>query len=325
MRCSDIKEEITKKRFNIFVIVFLVFIGMTACKESPESTSRPKDKLAEILERGTIIVATDANFPPGSVLKADIPRLPDTQCSPDQYTANQLEGFDVEVAREIARRLGVEVCFVTPTWTLITGGSWAERWDVSVGSMTITQDRMKYLYFTQPYYSVPGVFFVHKDNTVFSQPRDLSGKRIGVAIGTTHERYLQKKLTMPGVETEFVVENPTIVAYQADTAPIDVVAKGDGATLDAILLGIAPAYKAIENGAPLKQLGDPVFNQHAAIAIDKKHRKDSESLIMKINTAIRAMHDDGTMMKLSKKHHVTDLSKPAGQFDWESLRQFPKK
>ncbi len=127
---------------------------------------------------------------------------------------------------------------------------------------------------------------------------------------------------MPGIETEFVVQNAIIVSYQADTDPIEVLAKGGDGQLDAILLGIAPAYKAIANGAALKQLGDPVFNQHAAVAVDRKHRKDPESLIMKINTAIRAMHADGTMSKLSQKQHITDLSKPASKFNWKSLKQF---
>ncbi len=104
-------KDITIKGFHVSIIILLVFTGMIACKDSSTSTSQPdqsKDKLSEISERGTIIVATDANFPPASKLKADVVRLFGTQCAADQYTANQLEGFDVDVAREIADRLGVE-------------------------------------------------------------------------------------------------------------------------------------------------------------------------------------------------------------------------
>ena len=69
-------------------------------------------------------------------------------------TANS-SGFDVDVAREIADRLGVDVRFETPEWDAITAGSWSGRWDISVGSMTVTVPRKEALSFTQPYYYAP--------------------------------------------------------------------------------------------------------------------------------------------------------------------------
>jgi polar amino acid transport system substrate-binding protein len=102
-------------------------------------------------------------------------RPADTKCASDQLTGAELRGFDISTAVEIAERLGVEACFVTPAWDLITAGNWADRWDLSVGSMTITPERMVNLYFTQPYYTYPAAFFVHTDNTTFQAPTDLSG------------------------------------------------------------------------------------------------------------------------------------------------------
>ena len=53
---------------------------------------------------------------------------------------------------EIAKRMGVEVEWMTPSWDVLTAGSWNGRWDLSVGSMTVTPDRAKVLYFTPAYY-----------------------------------------------------------------------------------------------------------------------------------------------------------------------------
>jgi len=211
--------------------LLLMLITLAACASSSEPTATPTtsaDKLAEILARGTLIVATDPNYAPQSELKEDVARAANTRCASNQYTANQLEGFDVDVAAEIASRLGVEACFVTPAWTLIVGGSWVDRWDINVGSMTITPERMEVLYFTQPYYTTPAAFFVHEDNTSFAQPSDLSGKRIGVCTGCTYEFFLDGSLNIPGEKIDFVVKDSIIHGYEIDMPAMQDLALGDG-------------------------------------------------------------------------------------------------
>ena len=61
------------------------------------------------------------------------------------------EGFNVDVANEIAKRLGCHVQFETPSFDLVVAGGWNDRWDISVGSVTITDERKTVLDFTQPY------------------------------------------------------------------------------------------------------------------------------------------------------------------------------
>ena len=78
--------------------------------------------LAKVLTAKKLVVSTDPNYAPQSFLKSD----------------GTFEGFDIDVATEIAKRLGVAVAFETPNWDTITAGKWGGRWDVSVGSMTIT-------------------------------------------------------------------------------------------------------------------------------------------------------------------------------------------
>ena len=95
--------------------------------------------LAKVLEAGKFVVSTDANYAPQSFLKKD----------------GTFEGFDIDVATEIAKRLGVDVEWEAPAWDVITAGSWNGRWDMSVGSMTTTNDRQEVLDFTQPYNYTP--------------------------------------------------------------------------------------------------------------------------------------------------------------------------
>ena len=97
------------------------------------------DLLETVQENGVLRISTDANYEPQSF------RDPD----------GSWVGFDIDVGTEIATRLGVEAEFQHQDWEIITAGSWSERWDISVGSMTITTPRKDLFSFTQPYYYTP--------------------------------------------------------------------------------------------------------------------------------------------------------------------------
>src|SRR5512143_3456339 len=196
------------------------------------------DYLASILKRGTLIVSTDPAYPPQSELVENVVRPTDTKCAATEHTANEFKGFDIAVAVEIAKRLGVEACFVTPDWTLITAGSWAGRWDISVGSMTITPERAKVLYFGQPYYTTPAALFVFKDNTTYTKPSDLDGKKIGVCGGCTYESYLNGNLDIPGETINYVIKDAVVKSYDTDTTALEDLALGDGVRLDAVLTAL---------------------------------------------------------------------------------------
>jgi ABC-type amino acid transport substrate-binding protein len=95
--------------------------------------------LAQVCEAGVIVVSTDPAYPPQSFLN----------------DAGEYEGFDIDTALEIGQRLGVEVEFTDPTFDAVVAGNWSDRWDMSVGSITVTEARAEVLDFTQPYYFTP--------------------------------------------------------------------------------------------------------------------------------------------------------------------------
>ncbi len=296
-----------------------------AAGAAPEATTEAAaapaggDLLADIMARGVLRISTDPAYPPQSELVPNAQLASDSKCSGDERQAAEFKGFDIDTAVEIAKRLGVEPCFVTPDWTLITGGSWSGRWDLSVGSMTITPERMQKLYFSQPYYTTPAAFFVHKDNTTFTQPSDLSGKKVGACTGCTYDAYLAGTLEIPGEKIDFVVKDAQFTGYDTDTSALQDLALGDGVRLDGVLTAQPTGQGYITDGNPLKQLGDPVYFEYLAAAFDKESATDTKSFQAKVNEIIQGMHADGTLKQLSEKYYGTDLASAGATFDRAGL------
>lgn len=255
--------------------------------------------LAAIEEKGTLTVSTDPAYPPQSELN------PDT---------NQYEGFDIDVATEIAERLGVEVAWEAPAWETIIAGSWNGRWDISVGSMTITPERAEVVHFTPPYYYTPASFAVHTDNTTITDTSGLAGKAIGVCGGCTYDMYLQGTLEIAQDESgeaeliESAVTDPEIKTYDTDTTAIDDLKLGDGRRLDAVISALPTLEQAIESGASIKVVGEPLYFEPLSVAIDKSSQLDPQSLVDRISEIVDEMHEDGTLTELSEKWYGTDLT-----------------
>lgn len=292
-----------------------------AAPAASSDAAAPADLLADIQARGVLRISTDPAYPPQSELVADAQRPADTKCTGEERTASELTGFDIDTAAAIAAALGVEPCFVTPDWTLITGGSWAGRWDLSVGSMTITPERMTKLYFAQPYYTTPAAFFVHEANMTFTAPADLSGRKVGACAGCTYESYLDGSLAIPGETIEFVVTGVEFTGYDTDTSALQDLALGDGVRLDGVLTALPTGAGFIADGNPLKQLGEPVYFEYLAPAIDKASPLDTASFRAAVDAAVQALHADGTLKQLAEQYYGVDLASAAAAFDIAALEQ----
>jgi polar amino acid transport system substrate-binding protein len=244
------------------------------------------DLLAQICSNNEIRVSTDPAYPPQSELNAE---------------TGEYEGFDIDVANEIAKRLGVAApAWETPDWEVLTAGSWNDRWDMSVGSMTPINERQKVLNFTEPYSFVPAVAVVHEDSTVTDVTTDLDGKKIGVCSACTYDFFLQKSLEISGYEFNFVIDDATIVGYDTDTSALQDLALGDGTRLDAVMTSITTA-KEFAKDNPVKIVGDPLFGEPLAVAFDKSSELDGTSLKDAVDQIVADMHSDGTLSDLSKK------------------------
>ncbi|MEJ5203167.1 MAG: transporter substrate-binding domain-containing protein [Anaerolineales bacterium] len=306
-------------------VVILAFVGvLAACVPVSSFTAEAQDRLESILERGKLVVWVDPNYPPSTILDETQPRPAGTRCTPAEYTASQFSGFDADIAKEVARRLGVEACFVTPSWMEMITGGWEERWDIVFGSLAITYPRMEALYFTHPYLTEPAVFYVHKDNAAFQTVEDLSGRRIGTCAQCTYESYLNQTLQLPGSEIEFRVQSPQMVVYYTEIWALQDLAKGDGVILDAVLTGQQIGEEAIRNGMPLRRLDEPVFYSYIAAAVDRKGKQNAELMVHRISEIILDLNREGLLRKLSTQYYGVDLSGLVENFDFESLHQFDR-
>ncbi len=292
-------------RFRGLVILFaaLALVGAACASDEPatdDGTSAGDGDtglLGQVQSEGVLRVSTDPAYPPQSSLNEE---------------TGEYEGFDIDVATEIAKRLGVEIQWETPSWDIITAGGWNDRWDVSVGSMTVTAERAEVLNFTTPYYYTPAGLAVQAGSDIATLD-DLSGKTVGVCGACTYEFYLRRDLNIdiPGFTFEYLVpEDIEIVTYDTDSTAIQDLEIG---RIDAAMSAVPTLEGAIDKGRDIQLLGEPVFSEPLAVALDKSSTLDSTALTEEIAGIVQEMHDDGTLTELSMKWYDEDLTQnPAG-------------
>ncbi len=220
---------------------------------------------------------------------------------------NELDGFDVDVAKAFADKLGVKLKLETPGWETIISGKWAGRWDVAISSATPTEERAKVVDFPVVYYSVPAVLVVNKDEENIKSIADISGKRVGVGTGSSYEAYVNRNFAIPGQPAiQFPFKDVQAVPGD-ETVNFQNLALGAGVRLDAIVASLGTAQGQIDATEALKVVGEPLFAEPNAVVTDKGDPEwDAE--VKRVITELRA---DGTLGKISQKWFGVDISKYA--------------
>jgi len=295
-----------KKLFVLASMLVIASLALTACGGGGSTAS---DLLGAIKERGYILVSTDPNYEPQSFLNTEGKRPADTKCPGDALTTAEMQGFDVDVATAIGDALGVETCFATPAWDAITAGNWADKWDVSVGSMTVTVDRQKILDFSVPYYGTPAVVAVAADSGITSLD-ELAGQALCAGTATTYESWLNHDMAALGLpEASVFAEAPdvTVVTLETDQECAQAIASGREDFIGYVTSGTVVDAN-IAAGMPVVKLGDPVYSEDLAAAFDKSATLDSASLRAEIDKLFTAMHADNRLSELSIKWFEMDLT-----------------
>jgi polar amino acid transport system substrate-binding protein len=307
------------RRLPLTLVAAFVALAGSACGGSDSSSSGDPttDKLAQVLDRGTLVLFTDPEYAPQSFAVDGAKRAADTKCAANELTAPEIAGYDADTGKLVARELDVEPCFVTPSWTEVTAGNWGDRWDLAYGSGAIDYGRMDVLYMTQPYYSTPNVFFVPKSSSA-QEPTDLSGKSVGACAGCTMEKYLRGTLDLPGPEIDFVVENPEVVTF--DTEPPGLAATADG-KLDAFLCSEPVGVEEITHGADLRELATPAYVSYKTGYVDKTSGLDVAPFVERVNEIVSDLHASGELKQLSAKYFGKDYATAAGEFDLDGIGQ----
>jgi polar amino acid transport system substrate-binding protein len=295
-----------KNMYKVFVLVIVAALTLVACGGG---ASQATDVLGAIKERGYILISTDPNYAPQSFLNTEGKRPSDTKCPSDALTTAEMQGFDVDVAIAVGESLGVETCFATPGWDTLTAGNWANKWDMSVGSMTITTERQKVLDFSVPYYYTPAVIAVLADSGITSLDQ-LAGKAICAGVSTTYETWLNKgELGLPA--TSIYAQPPadiTVVPLESDQECAQALAAGR-TDFAAYSTSVTVVNANIAAGIPVMQVGGAVYSEDLAAAFDKSSTLPTASLRAEVDKLFTAMHSDGRLSDLSNKWFSEDLTK----------------
>ncbi len=240
------------------------------------------DLLANICKAGTIVVGTDPNYAPQSFQNPD----------------GSWQGFDVDTANLIAQKLGVTVTFFAPDFTIVVAGSWADRFDISVGSVTITAVRSTALNFSTPYYYTPAQMSATTASGITTLD-GLAGKTICVGKQTTYQDWLNGTLTLVGSPPPATPPaNVTVQALKTDNSCPQAVARND---FQGWLTSSTTLAGALAAGAPFVAIGAPVFYEALAVATDKAGSKDPTTLMTAIDTILTDAHADGTLTASSQQ------------------------
>ena len=260
-------------------------------------TVDPESLLGKIIAAGEIRIATDPNYAPFSFLNT---------------TTNEYEGFDTSTAEEVVKRLSeklgteIKLAWETPSWDTITAGSWGGRWDVSIGSMSVTVSRAKVVDFTEPYYYDSGSVAVMKDSPVQSLSELNDGKTFCVGTATTYEQWLSGTLEIVDPNIQPAPTNPDVTGLPTDNECIQAVQAGR--TYDAIVANSNGLQDAVAKGAPIRILdGPPIFTVSVAFALDKSG-PSTDSIMPILNEIVTEMHADGTLKGFSEEWLKQDVT-----------------
>jgi polar amino acid transport system substrate-binding protein len=298
------EETMLRREFLTVIAVAMMAAACTSGGASPSAAAPsevagaaspvPGGLLDVVTKAGVIRVSTDPQYPPQSELKAD----------------GSFEGFDIDVATEIAERMGLEVKFETPSWDTITAGSWGGRWDLSVGSMTITSPREEVVAFSVPYYYTPAQMAASTASGITTLD-GLAGKTVCVGEATTYLDWLNGTLDF-GTESPQTEPPAGVTAATLTTDRLCAEAwKAGRDEFQGWLSSSSTVDQAIADGLPLVKVGDPVFAEPLAAAADKSG-PDPTDLIARVSEILTAMHEDGTLTELSEKWFGADLTQKVG-------------
>lgn len=302
-----------KKLLTLASLLVAASLALAACGGGGDAPAT--DLLDAITKRGYILVSTDPNYAPQSFLNTEGARPAETKCPSDALTTAEMQGFDVDVAKAIGEALGVETCFATPSWDAITAGSWADKWDVSVGSMTVTTARQKILDFSVPYYYTPAVVAVAADSGITSLD-GLAGQAVCVGAATTYESWLNGDMEGLGLpEASIYAQAPegvTVVPLETDQECAQAIAAGR-TDFVAYVTSETVVDANIAEGMPVIKLDGAVYSEDLAAAFDKGSTLDTASLRAKVDEVFTAMHNDGRLTALSMQWFEMDLTAAPNQ------------
>ena len=239
------------------------------------ASSAPLNKLDSIQKSGKLVVALEGAWQPWSY----------------HDSSDTLVGYDVEVSRAIAEKLGVEPEYVESDWDSLFAGLDAGRYDMVCNGVEVTEERAKTYAFTTPYGYIHTALAVRKDNTDITSFEDLKGKTTANSLASTYMELAESYgATVQGIDTL----EETIQLLTAGR--IDATLNADVSFYD---------YLNVHPDADFKLVAQTAEASHVAIPVLKS---EDTAYLDALNTAIEELRADGTLKTLSEKYFGQDIS-----------------
>ena len=264
-----------KRRILCFLTVLLTLYSSTVLAACSDRDERDNGKVAEIVERGTLLVGTTGDYRPLSFREED----------------GTYWGFGIEVAQEIARHLNVEIEFVKTSWPTLTADVQAEPqlFDMAIGGITITDARCETMLMSEGYLANGKTILCRATETNrFQSLADIDKPEVRVMVnpGGLNEKFANENLT-----------HATIIVHQKNEEIPSLVAEGEA---DVMITEITEAPYYVKTDT---RLAAPLMNEpftHGKIGV--LMRKGQEDLMDVVNNTIRKMKSDGTLRRLHEKY-----------------------
>ena len=264
------------------LIALTMACGATLCactpseEESNQQTAENQDLLDTIRTRGKIIIATEGTWAPWTF----------------HDETGKLTGYDIELGRAIAKKMGVQVEFIEGKWDGLLAGVSSGRYDIMINGVDITPDREKAYHFTDPYAYNRTVVIVTEGNTTIQSMADLKGKQTANTISSTYatiaEKYGAKVLGVDDLKQTFEL----LLGGRID------------ATLNAEVTYYD--YKKVHTDAPIKIAA--IADETTSVGIPLR-KENTEKLRTELNKILSDMRTSGELSALAVQFFGTDISK----------------